>query len=70
MADPAAAAGRFPGMAFVAAFLGRWLADTYEIVELVEGERVVMRTAKGPGVRVGWYLGAPGSLVGNWLIRR
>lgn len=33
---------------FVARFLGRRLAYTYEIVELVPGERVVMRTSDGP----------------------
>lgn len=35
-------------MAFVARFLGRRLAYTYEIVDLVPGERLVMRTAEGP----------------------
>jgi hypothetical protein len=35
-------------LAFVAEFLGRTLAYTYEVVELVAGERLVMRTAEGP----------------------
>lgn len=35
-------------MAFVARFLGRRLAYTYEVVEHVPGERLVMRTAEGP----------------------
>lgn len=33
---------------YVAEFLGRRLAYTYETVELVAGERLVMRTAEGP----------------------
>jgi hypothetical protein len=35
-------------LAFVARFLGRRPAYTYEIVEFVPGERLVMRTAQGP----------------------
>ena len=35
-------------MTFVARFLGRRLEYTYEIAELVPGERLVMRTQQGP----------------------
>ncbi|MDX8525751.1 SRPBCC family protein [Mesorhizobium sp. MSK_1335] len=35
-------------IAFVAQFLGRRLVYTYEIVDLVQGGRLVMRTAEGP----------------------
>jgi hypothetical protein len=35
-------------IAFVAQFLGRRMAYTYEIVEYIPGERLVMRTAEGP----------------------
>lgn len=35
-------------IAFVARFLGKRLAYTYEIVDFVPGERLVMRTAQGP----------------------
>ncbi|HKD93351.1 MAG TPA: SRPBCC family protein [Gaiellaceae bacterium] len=35
-------------VAFVASFLGRRLAYTYEVRELVAGERLVMSTTEGP----------------------
>jgi len=35
-------------LAFVAAFLGRELVYTYEVVDWVPGVRLVMRTAEGP----------------------
>jgi uncharacterized membrane protein len=35
-------------MAFVARFLGRRLAYTYEVIEHVPNERLVMRTTEGP----------------------
>jgi uncharacterized membrane protein len=35
-------------VAFVADFLGRRLAYTYEVAELVPGERLVMKTTEGP----------------------
>lgn len=44
--DPPLAIGS--RLAFVALFLGRRLAYTYEVVDYVPGERFVMRTAEGP----------------------
>ncbi|WP_028281009.1 SRPBCC family protein [Arthrobacter sp. H5] len=35
-------------IAFSAAFLGRNLSYVYEVVELVPGQKLVMRTAQGP----------------------
>jgi len=44
--DPLVAVGS--KAAFVARFLGRRLEYTYELVDVVPGERLVMRTAQGP----------------------
>ncbi len=44
---------------FVAQFLGRRLAYTYEVVELVERERLVMRTSEGPFPMETTYTWAP-----------
>lgn len=44
--DPPVAVGS--RMDFVATFLGRRLAYTYEVTELEPGRRMVMRTAQGP----------------------
>jgi uncharacterized protein YndB with AHSA1/START domain len=46
-------------MAFVASFLGRRLAYTYEVVELEPGERLVMRTTDGPFVMETTYTWEP-----------
>jgi len=35
-------------IAFTAQFLGRQLTYTYEVADLLDGERLVMRTAEGP----------------------
>ena len=46
-------------MDFVATFLGRRIEYTYEVVELVPGERLVMRTAQGPFPMQTTYTWAP-----------
>ncbi len=51
-------------VAFVAQFLGRRLAYTYEIVELEPSARLVMRTSEGPfpmETTYTWEAGAHGS---------
>jgi hypothetical protein len=46
-------------VAFVARFLGRRLAYTYELVDVVPGERLVMRTQEGPFPMETTYTWAP-----------
>ena len=48
-------------VAFVARFLGRRLAYTYQIVELLPGRRLVMRTADGPFPMETTYAWTPAS---------
>lgn len=58
---PVAAGSR---MAFTAVFLGRRLTYTYEVSELVPGERLVMRTSEGPfamETTYAWRDGRPGA---------
>jgi uncharacterized protein YndB with AHSA1/START domain len=60
-APPAAVGSR---VRFVAHFLGRTLAYTYEIRELVPGERLVMSTSEGPfpmETTYEWEEAAPGA---------
>lgn len=54
---PPCAAGSL--LTFHARFLGRSLAYTYEVVELVPRERLVMRTAEGPFPMETTYTWAP-----------
>lgn len=57
-------------VAFVARFLGRQLAYTYDFVELVPGERLVMRTAEGPFPMETTYTWTPTSSGGAHMTLR
>ena len=57
-------------MDFVARFLGRRLAYTYEVVELVPGERIVMRTADGPFPMETTYTWQPADPTGTRMTLR
>jgi len=57
-------------VAFVAKFLGRRLAYTYEFVDLVPNERLVMRTADGPFPMETTYTWSPTSDGGTRMTLR
>ena len=57
-------------IAFVARFLGRRLTYTYELVEWVPGERLVMRTAQGPFPMETTYTWEPAGEVGTRMTLR
>jgi uncharacterized protein YndB with AHSA1/START domain len=55
---------------FAARFLGRMLAYTYEVTELVPGARLVMRTSEGPFPMETTYTFAPTSSGGTHMTLR
>jgi uncharacterized protein YndB with AHSA1/START domain len=57
-------------MDFVARFLGRRLSYTYEVVDLVPDERLVMRTADGPFPMETTYTWAPAGDGGTRMTMR
>jgi hypothetical protein len=57
-------------VAFVARFLGRRLTYTYDFVELVSGERLVMRTAEGPFPMETTYTWTPTAAGGTHMTLR
>jgi hypothetical protein len=54
----------------IARFLGRRLAYTYEVVDLVPGERLVMRPAQGPFPMETTYTGEPAGENGTRMTLR
>lgn len=54
-------------LAFVASLLGRRLAYTYEVRDLVPGERLVMRTTEGPFPMETTYEWASTADGGTWM---
>ena len=57
-------------LAFVAHFLGRQLAYTYEFVDWVEGKRLVMRTSEGPFPMETTYIWEAGPSGGTRMVLR
>ena len=57
-------------VAFVARFLGRRLEYSYEIVDLIRSERLVMRTAQGPFPMETSYTWAPTAAGGSRMTLR
>ena len=57
-------------MAFVAHFLGRRLAYTYEVIELVPEERLLMRTAEGPFPMATTYTWEPDGAIATRMTLR
>lgn len=57
-------------IAFVAQFLGRRLAYTYEVVEFSPGRRLVMRTAQGPFPMETTYTWQPTEAAGTRMTLR
>jgi uncharacterized membrane protein len=57
-------------IAFVAYFLGRRMAYTYEIVEYIPGQRMIMRTIDGPFPMATTYIWQPAANGGTRMTLR